>query len=161
MLHISWYSYRFTFSVWVLCLLILLHVFILCVFSISAEPLTSYHSLSVFYISWSSYKFSFSVCVLYFLILLQVLILCLCSIRELVRGSGNIEHRQRMRTCKGIRDPLASSHSLSVFYISWSSNKFLFSVCVLYFLMPLQVLILCLCSIFPEDIEHRQRMRTC
>jgi hypothetical protein len=47
---------------------------------VAPDPLTSSHSLSVFYISCSSYRFSFSVYVLYLLLLLQVLILCLCSI---------------------------------------------------------------------------------
>jgi hypothetical protein len=112
--YISRSSYKFSFSVYVLHLLILLQVLILCLYFISPDPLISFHSL---------------VCVLYLLILLQVLILSLCSTSA---------------------DPLISSHSLSMFYISWSSYKFSFSVYI-HPISPSWDLILFLCVIsFPS-----------
>jgi hypothetical protein len=111
MFHISWSSYKLSFSVCVPYLLILLQVLILCMCSISPDPITSSHYLSVFYIFWSYYRFTFSVCVLYLLILSQVFTLSLCSISP---------------------DPIIGSHSQSVFYISWSYYRLTFSVCVLY-----------------------------
>jgi hypothetical protein len=102
---------------------------------------------------WSSNKFSFSVCVLYLLFLLQPRILCLCSIyHDPLRGSHSMS--MFYFSWSLYPDPLACSHSLSVFHISWSSYKFSFSVSVLYLLILLQdlILILCLCSISPDHL---------
>ena len=107
--------YRLTFSLCILYFLILLQVVIICLYSISPDPLSSSHSLSVFYISCSSYKFSFSVYVPYLLILLQVHILCMCSI-----SPDPIYYRFSFSVCilYLLILYITGCRSLSVFYIS-------------------------------------------
>jgi hypothetical protein len=165
--------YRFTFFVCILYLLILLTVHIVCLYSISPDPLTSSHSLYVFYISWSYYRFTFSFCILYILILF--ISWSYYSECEPVIGSRDMEQRHRIITCKGIRryrfqtqfepiigsgdiehiqrmEPITCSHSLYVYHIYWSYYRFTFSVCILYLLIQLPLYILCLYSISDQKI---------